>query len=178
MMAEALLRAPDAIEPRTGWRVWNVVEAEGTLRLGSLVYHTVWEPGVEITARCRRPLAQLPWSRMPLHSPPYADCRCGIYGVATPELALPYLTSPLEHGARAVHRVIGRVRLWGRVVEGAWGWRAAFAYPELLVVPQRRRLRSLTPFRTSGARIAAALDIYGIPVEVIDEAQLPDLRWP
>ena len=76
MMADALLRAPDAIEPRTGWRVWNVVEAEGTLRLGFLVYHTVWEPGVEITARCRRPLAELPWSRMPLHSPPV--CRLSL----------------------------------------------------------------------------------------------------
>ena len=34
-------------------------------------------------------------------------------------------------------RVLGRVSLWGDVVECAWGWRASFAYPAQIYVPDR-----------------------------------------
>ncbi len=101
-----------------------------------------------------------------MHGPPNFDCRCGIYGVATSDLARPYLTSRAEHAGRPVQRVFGRVRLWGRAVEGEWGWRAAFGYPEHLYVPKHRRLGM--PFRVSDARIAEALSVYGVPVEIIE----------
>lgn len=165
-----LSRAPDAVEPMLGWRVWSVVETDDGLRLASLVYRMVWEPGQETEARCRRALAQLPWARMPLHEPPNADCRCGIYGVSSLELAFPYLDSPLEHGGRSVRRVIGRVQLWGRVVEGAWGWRAAAGYPAAVYLPPRSGWRPRRPFARSEAHIAAALEEYGVPVAPLERA--------
>ena len=151
--------------------MWNVVESDGGLALGSLVYQTIWPAGAEVEASCRRPFALLPWSRMPLHGPPNVECCCGIYAVSRLELAVPYLTSRLEHGGHGIHRIIGRVRLWGRVVEAAWGWRAAFGYPEELFVPRRARLDLRAPFRPSPMTIARELDAYGVPVEVVADVR-------
>lgn len=39
--------------------------------------------------------------------------------------------------------VIGRVKLWGRVVEAARGWRAEYAYPDSFVAVVTRKRRSL-----------------------------------
>lgn len=167
-MAAPLLRAPDGIEPRIGWRVWNAVEDDGALRLGSLVYETIWPPALRFEARCRRPLALLPWARPPLHEPPNVDCCCGIYAVARADVAVHYLTARAEHGSRSSPRVLGRVSLWGRIVECDGGWRAAFGYPEHLYVPHRSRLAGLLPARPSGLAIARELEAYGVPVEVVE----------
>ena len=100
--------APDFVEPRVGWRVWSVVEHEGTFRLASLLYHALWLPGEELEAVCRRPLAALPWSRMPLHGPPNIDCCCGIYALATAGEAEPYLRYGLD--PRVPARLLLRAR--------------------------------------------------------------------
>jgi hypothetical protein len=167
--------APDFADPRVGWRVWNVVEADGALRLTSLVYRTIWHPGREVTARCRRPLAALPWSRMPLHGPPNFDCCCGIYAVRTAEQAVPYLRVGVENELGSSMRVIGRVALWGRIVESDQGWRASFGYPEHLFVfadgSRSRRLRCLAHRGPSAANLSEALEEYGVPVDVA--ARLP-----
>ena len=39
---------------------------------------------------------------------------------------------------KPIHRVLGRVSLWGKVVEYDHGWRAEFAYPAELFIPARR----------------------------------------
>lgn len=161
------LGAPDYAEPRIGWRVWTVVEADGTLRLCSLVYRTIWRPGEEAVARCRRPLAALPWTRLPLHGPPDHDCYCGIHAVRTPERAALYLSAPLGRDVGAIARVIGEVALWGRVIEAEHGWRAGRGYPERLYLPEPRRRRVA---RGGGglrlAAVARALEAYGVPVDV------------
>ena len=64
-----------------------------------------------------------------------------------------------------VPRVLGRVSLWGDVVEGTRGWRAGRAYPAELWLPQ------ITP---AGDEIdgleAVALDLldYAVPVHICD----------
>jgi len=173
-MDERSPRAPDAIEPVIGWRVWSVLETGEGLRLASLVYHTRWEPGIETQARCRRRLAQLPWSRLPLHDPPNFDCRCGIYAVVSLRRALPYLDTVPEHGRRPVHRVVGQVRLWGRLVESDWGWRAGSGYPACLYVPARVPWRSRM-LRRPAASIANELAAYGVPVETVAVSVLAGL---
>jgi hypothetical protein len=163
--------APDYVEPCVGWRVWSVVEHAGDLRLASLVYHVVWPLRKGVRAGCRRPLAALPWGRMPLHGAPDVHCCCGIHAVATVEDARPYLRCPLDESVRGLHRVIGTVALWGRVVEGPQGWRAGLGYPEHLYVPAPRR-RLFLPRGRPLARvddIARALEAYGVPVELVDE---------
>ncbi len=64
-----------------------------------------------------------------------------------------------------VHRVLGRVLLWGRVVECQNGWRGARAYPERLVLPEL----------TWGGRTVERLDAIALcladcatPIEILD----------
>jgi hypothetical protein len=47
------MAAPDYVAPIVGWRGWFVVEAEGALRLCSIVYHTLWPPRQELVTSCR-----------------------------------------------------------------------------------------------------------------------------
>jgi hypothetical protein len=64
--------------------------------------------------------------------------------------------------------VVGRVSLWGRVVEAEAGWRASHGYPAALFVPRatqsRRRARATVPVE----RIARELRDYGVPVELVN----------
>jgi hypothetical protein len=89
--------------------------------------------------------------------------------VPTLEPALRYLERRPERTVGGELRVVGCVKLWGRVVDCAGGWRAEHAYPERLLVPRLRRRTWLHPGK---ARIARALEAYGVPIEVVDS-----LRW-
>ena len=53
--------------------------------------------------------------------------------------------------------------LWGDVVECAWGFRASYAYPAQLYVPDRSARSGLTP-----EEVALGLTDYGVPVELAD----------
>jgi hypothetical protein len=83
-------------------------------------------PRAELVALCRLgertywPLRPL----VPAHAAPDEDCRCGIYAAATARQAAASVTVPARPREDIVHRVIGRVSLWGTVVECERGWRA------------------------------------------------------
>jgi hypothetical protein len=62
-----------------------------------------------------------------------------------------------------VHRAIGRVALWGAVVDGGLGWRASHAYPAHIYVPTHRENGREIDARA----IARGLANYGAPVEVV-----------
>jgi len=151
--------------------VWDVVESDGALRLGSVAYREVWVPRQELVARCRRPLAALPWGRMPLHEPPNAACRCGIHAVQSSETAAAHLRREAPRREAAIARVMGTVALWGRVVVADAGWRGGVAYPTALLVPTGRWRRlvsaALWPYRRSPGDIARELEAYGVPVELV-----------
>jgi hypothetical protein len=159
--------APDYIEPVVGWRAWLVSEVEGMPRLDGVVFHRPWEPGRPLVAECLqfrgRPLR--PWRRRaPDHGAPGLECRCGIYAATEAGQALRYarpgwLPEPVRR--RTLLRVFGRVSLWGRVVECEQGWRASHAYPQRLLVPARG---------AASEEIAGALEVYGVPVELVHVA--------
>lgn len=164
--------APDYVEPTAGWRAWLVVEDGEALRLSSVIYPTLWPPRREIVARCRhRRLSLLrPWRRPPAgHGAPEEWCRCGIYGVRDPEKAAGYLKDTILYAEPVrwplLHRVVGRVLLWGSIVECEHGWRASHAYPERLFVPVRDEMDEIA--RDAG-HIARELAVYGVPVELLD----------
>src|SRR5439155_1311645 len=92
-----------------GWRAWRVVEDGEEVRLASVLYEDVWPLDEALVATC--PAG---------HSAPDYDCTCGIYAARRPELALPYRVG--RDDARTVGRVLGRVALWGDVVEHRDGW--------------------------------------------------------
>jgi hypothetical protein len=149
--------APDYIAPVVGWRVWLVVGRAGSSwRLRSPVYDTLWPPRRELVAVCRgRHFG--PES----HPAPAERCGCGIHAAPARAAAL-----YLEYRRGAVNPgVIGRVSLWGSVVECAHGWRASCAYPAHLYVPA-----GWAPgLGAAGVgETARALTVYGVPVEIID----------
>jgi hypothetical protein len=176
--------APDLCEPVRGWRLWFVVVDGGKARLMSPVYPTVWRPGRELEAACdaRRRELMRPWRLLPPeHAAPAVRCCCGVHAVSRPGDLAAYV--PSVAGRRIVHRVVGRVSLWGEVVAGSRGWRAERAYPADLWVPEvhinRRRLRGLEA-------MALELADYGVPVhicegmtarEVVDDLAGPRPGW-
>ena len=139
-----------------------------------MLYDDVWEPGRPLAADYRRrhglpgpssvqrALEALRKDELVArtacphgHAAPLLACACGIYAARRPEDALVYLTGRDEPGV--VGRVLGRVALWGLVVEAEHGWRAEHAYPFELAsaeAAQRygvRRCREI-PRSTSSAR--------------------------
>jgi hypothetical protein len=76
----------------------------------------VWPADAEAVARCESD-----------HAAPREDCACGIYAARDPAAILSYLRGRDEPAT--VARVLGRVQLWGRVIEHEAGWRAERARP-------------------------------------------------
>jgi hypothetical protein len=157
-------RAPDYIEPLRAWRSWLVVASEEGLRLSSVVHRTLWPVRCELVAVCRR--RHLPrWLRGEHeHACPAPGCQCGIYGARDIEQVLAYLeATPGEARAgRLLGRVLGRVLLWGEVIECNLGWRASHAYPERIYL--RSATRGSRGARQSGS--PAPLAAYAVPVEL------------
>lgn len=160
---------PDLVEPLEAWRVWRVGMLQGRVVLKSLFVGAVWEPAIPLAATCsqrHRPRLR-PWRLEPSgHAPPEMSCRCGIYGVQSVIAARSYLERPdlLCRG----ERVIGRVALWGNVVEGELGWRASRAYPIELFVPAPAVVRSGLRRRAYMDEILQSLEEYMVPVDVVE----------
>jgi hypothetical protein len=153
--------APDYCEPFVGWRVWLVADDGDELRLRSVVFSVPWPAREPMTASClRRRVNVLPWRRQAPHEAPLARCDCGIYG-STLDRIRGYLDGRFD--GKRVHRVLGRVSLWGTVVECAWGWRASLAYPERIYVPAWTARSGLPP-----EEVALSLTEYGVPIELLD----------
>lgn len=160
MTEAALDSAPDFAEAFEAWRVWRVVRHDGALALASVVKRTVWPAGTPLEAECLKALPLFDWLRRRRpHVAPEARCECGIYA-ASLECVRSYLTDALPD-ARA--RVIGRVALWGSVVECERGYRASLAYPVSLYVPLPRGSRAGAAVED----VARDLERYEVPVEVL-----------
>lgn len=103
--------SPEEVE---GWRAWSVVERDGGYVLSSLTRAEVWEPGEAFAAVCSRKR----------HPAPGRRCSCGVYAAADP--------NELARLGRIAGAAVGRVSLWGRLVEHSRGCRASAAYPTRL----------------------------------------------
>lgn len=168
--------APDYVEPIEAWRVWLV---DGDFRLRSVMFDTVWSPQAPLVATClhRRRSWRPPWREVPVeHEAPELGCRCGIYGGDSRLRTRSYERFRLP--GWAIGRVVGRVVLWGTVVECEHGWRASRAYPRRLCVPDagatgRRRGRG-----RAAEDLALALTAYGVAVELVDDDEPERLAAP
>lgn len=158
---------PDYAEPVEAWRVWRVGMREGRVVLQSLFARAVWEPAVPLVASCTgsHRSRRAPWRKEPNdHAAPELDCRCGIYGVRSVAAARSYLERPAL--LCRDDRVIGRVALWGNVVEGPAGWRASHAYPIELFVPAPVVAFSGLRRHAYVEEIVLALEEYKVPVDL------------
>lgn len=103
-------------EPVMAWRAWALT---GRRDGSELLLRPVagrsrpWRPREPAQAACKH-------ARM--HGAPNVDCSCGLYGTHEADL-LRRTRTPA---------VLGRVALWGRVIEHDMGYRAEFGYPQRL----------------------------------------------
>ena len=148
--------APDYVDPVLGWRVWRVVRCKGQYLLASLFNNVVWVPGEALDARCFAII------RVPRHTSPDLKCHCGVYAARREAIDWDLI------GRRALTPlVVGRVALWGPVVEAERGWRASFAYPRSLFVPFSGKGDPFDQFR-----LIAGLERYEIETELVDLGSL------
>lgn len=163
---------PDYVEPVEAWRVWRVAMRQGRVVLQSLFVGAVWQPAAPFIASCSggHRSRWAPWRTKPNdHPAPELACRCGIYGVKSVAAARSYLERPPL--LCRDDRVIGRVALWGEVVEGPLGWRASHAYPSELFVPAT--VGAHGPRRRGYMdEIMLALEEYRVPVDVVAPSAL------
>jgi hypothetical protein len=167
---------PDYVEPVVGWRSWAIVQHRGKLRLRSVVFDTLWTPQVELTAGCNRLWTRLrvprPWRKDCSHDAPVAHCSCGIYATRHPQGAADYLYLYSDvYQPQLRYRAIGRVFLWGSVVEATKGWRAAAAYPERLFLPDA----DLSGRQEDVELIREGLADYRVPIEILDHESGSDV---
>ncbi len=129
-------------EPILAWRAWTCTPA-GMLR--SLTYPLAWA-GQSTTATDPLAMRAVCMRGHTNHRAPHRACGCGWYGLKTAAQVLPWIHVRQRMSAlpRVRRIVIGRVALWGLVVEHAEGYRAEFAYPACLYVPSRALVRPLS----------------------------------
>lgn len=95
---------------------------------------TLWQPNEPLTAECLRDPPMPTFfrrRRAEAHAAPGDGCECGIYA-GTLAVVGTYIARPT---IAAVTRVVGKVLLWGTVVECERGFRASHAYPARLYLP-------------------------------------------
>lgn len=134
----------------------------------------VWPIGSPLEARCHRErviAGGLPFHAR--HQPPFRSCQCGVYGSLSPDQASAYFVpswadiSPLpppKLDDDYIPRAVGRVQLWGTVLECSQGYRATKAYPAQIFLPAQRP--DGKPFDVT-AVVFDLLD-YGVPVDLIN----------
>jgi hypothetical protein len=141
--------------PLVGWRAWRVTAERDGLALRSAVFDEVWQPGLPLAASCPHG-----------HVAPAPACGCGIYAVRAPAAAVRYLVG--RDDPAVIHRVLGRVALWGVTIEADAGWRAQYAEPLGLIVPAGRT----NGWPVAAAGVAAALAAaYALRADVLDAAE-------
>jgi hypothetical protein len=71
-----------------------------------------------------------------------------------------------------IQYAVGRVSLWGVVIECERGWRALYAYPARLYLPERLTARDP---RLRPREVAEGLAGYGVPVTLTDASDRSEL---
>ena len=157
--------APDYFEPVIGWRSWAVIHRGHEFQLRSIAFTDPWPVREAFVAKCYRMMARLPlFRRKTSHTPVTLECDCGIHAANNAAAAASYLHLYEDLPQRAIcHRALGRVALWGTVVEGELGWRASRAYPQEIFLPASGAKR-----RVGLEAIVEGLSVYGVPINVVD----------
>jgi hypothetical protein len=174
-LTASAVQVPDYFEAVLGWRVWDVVERNGALCLSSPGFPILWLPRQETIARCNRSTSRVASRSLRADAAPYKRCSCGIYATQTAAQSVPYLTHLFPRRNGVLQRLMGRVSLWGTVVECRSGWRASNAYPARLYLPAPSPgwlsfLGGLPHSARTAEEIAAELAEYRVPVELVDVA--------
>lgn len=157
-MTETGNAAPDELGTVTGWRAWRVTrrpEADGQVLLRSASYDYAWVPYEKARASCSRCESTNPRDA---DCTPGDHCSCGFYCARS----LDHLRTMGYHRYESEYdgdvTIVGRVANWGKVIPGSQGWRAEYAYPEMLYVP----------FEVARFIGKAVAETYGVPVTLMN----------
>ena len=147
---------PDRTTPLIGWRVWQVTSDEKAPLTSVTQQAVLWEPFKQHEAKCL-------CGGRPMILPQTVPHTCGIHAAKTVETVIGYYQG-CGMGIWQPAYVLGRVRLWGRVIVHDNGiYRAQYAYPDAFVWDVRLNL--------SGKALAQYLaTVYGVTAEAV---QLP-----
>jgi hypothetical protein len=148
--ADEDFRAPDLIGTVEGWRAWRLaieVPPFGNCpKLNSASFGYYWAPRQRARAECRVDPAHVPGEQ----------CSCGFYAAKT----LKHLRSMGYHAyaeGSPYITCVGRLAMWGKVIEGSQGWRGEYAYPVTLYLP------------FEGWKLGKPLrEGYGVPVRLLN----------
>lgn len=142
-------------EPIVGWRVWRVLKTE-TLRdgeqfrlcaVGTRGVPKSWEPRTPVRAVCS--------SFKSRHEAPHPEHECGVYGLRSRTRIEKLLDGWKDNQGEPDAWALGRVSLWGRVVEFELGWRAEYGYPY-----------EVTVFSNESAVADEVRRLYAVDVEI------------
>jgi hypothetical protein len=182
---------PDYPGTVEGWRLWmarrHVIryfdnswgvrrKKTGPYLLRSVTCDDFWRPRQAKVADCTQTLGflfELTHSDGD-HNAPDPKCKCGLYAVdSLTRLLEVYDTWSKLWSRLEIERypaVVGRVKMWGKVIPGEHGWRAQYAYPaELFIV--KSVVGSLV---NRHLPLYEDLMNYGVPVDFITPAQMMD----
>lgn len=155
---EELGETPFYVEPVMGWRCWRLGWQDDQLTLQSVTYSTYWIPMQELTAQCKSYVV-FGGSRN-CATVPNREHRCGIYAVKTPKAAMKWAGSSWL--TALAPRVVGRVKLWGRILCHTEGWLAQHAYPASFFVPETIRPAADWPLEAEEV-MRMLEDMYRVP---------------
>lgn len=136
---EELLDSPLLFDtkPIVAWRVWyGNHDEENGFSLWSVTYPVAWPSREPAVAGCRLapdndPTVEFKEGWM-THYAPALTCHCGFYAKKDLEGTRRW---GIDGHSRGV-KILGRVSLWGRVLNFTEGYRAQYAYPYELWVPK------------------------------------------
>jgi hypothetical protein len=116
LSAQQTLDIDLSLEPLIAWRAWALTgrrDGTGLLLRPVAGRSRPWKPREITSAACKAAR---------FHPAPSVDCTCGLHAAHDPD-TLRRARTPA---------VLGRVALWGKVIEHEYGYRAEFAYPQSL----------------------------------------------
>lgn len=157
--AEADGTMPDVIGYVVGWRAWDVArqpDSDGKVMLQSVTHSYTWVPFEKARAECSVCTSTDTRARDCI---PGDACSCGFYAAKSLEhlRTMSYHTYNSEDDDGPV-TIVGRLAMWGKVIEGSQGWKAEYAYPEMLFVP----------FEVAKSLAQPVSNTYGVPVTLLN----------
>lgn len=148
---------PFYVDPFVGYRAWSIVHREEVFWLRSVTYSTFWPMREEMHAACQN-------QHLKCSSSPNPFCSCGIYVVKELQSAKTWATHGSSH-----FRVIGEVKIWGRILQYERGFIVEYAYPDRIWVTDDYSYWKDSPGfpEASPEEIAVRLEeAYGVEVSV------------
>lgn len=165
-LGDEKFKAPDLIGTVEGWRAWRLsleVPPFGNCpKLYSASFGYYWAPRQRARAECHIDTTHVPGE----------TCSCGFYAAKT----LGHLRTMGYHsyveGSGHI-TCVGRLAMWGKVIEGTQGWRGEYAYPVTLYLPFEgwRLGKPLREGYGVPVRLLNLLDHSKFPTDLLDEAQ-------